>query len=172
MTTETKNIDLREAPKNLEAEQALLGALLANNRALEKVADFLRPYHFASPAHAKIYEACQSLIERGHVADPVTLQGYFNSNGCLDEIGGGSYLMKLAASSVTIINAEDYGRQIFDRYLRRELINLGYDVVNEAFSISLENDALTQIGFAEKKLFDLSNQGHIEGGLEAFSISY
>ena len=77
MKKETENLDLRETPKNLEAEQALLGALLANNRALEKVADFLRPYHFASPAHTKIYEACQSLIERGHVADPVTLQGYF-----------------------------------------------------------------------------------------------
>lgn len=168
---EKEQIDFREAPKNLEAEQALLGALLANNRALEKVGDFLRPYHFASPVHSKIYEACQSLIERGHIADPVTLQGYFNSTGSLDEVGGSSYLMKLAASSVTIINAEDYGRQIFDRYLRRELIDLGYEVVNEAFSISLDNDALSQIGSAEKKLFDLSSQGHIEGGLEAFSVS-
>ena len=163
--------ETREVPQNLDAEQALLGALLANNRALEKVGDFLRPEHFAYAPHGKIYAAIVNLIERGHIADPRTLNGYFSSDDSLKEVGGAEYLMKLALSSVTIINAADYGRQIFDRYLRRELIDIGYNIVNDAFEIKLDSDAMDQIGKAEKDLFDLSTKGQVEGGLTGFSTA-
>jgi len=156
----------REVPKNVEAEQALLGALLTNPHALEKVGDFLRPEHFSVPEHSKIYAACIDLIERGRVADPVTLHGYFSSNGSLDEVGGADYLMQLVSGAVSVINVADYGKQIFDRYLRRQLIDVGYDIVNNAFEIDLQKDAIDQIGMAEQQLFELAQNGRTGGDLK------
>ena len=93
-------IPVRMPPQNIEAEQALLGAILANNHALEKVSEFLKPVHFASPVHAAIYQAILALHGRGHSADPVTLKGYLANDGTLDEVGGAKYLMDLAATAV------------------------------------------------------------------------
>ena len=160
---------LRQPPHNFEAEQALLGAILVNNLAYGRVSDFLRPEHFADPVHERIYEACGKLIERGQIASPVTLKNYFDQDGELQDIGGAQYLARLAGSSVTIINAADYGRIIFDLYLRRQLIGLGEDVVNGAYSHDLEADATHQIELAEQKLFDLATTGEYEGGFSAFS---
>ena len=97
----------RVPPHNFEAEMALLGAILTNNRAYEKVAEFLAPEHFADKRHGRIYEAIRKLADAGQVADAVTLKGYFESDGVLDEIGGPAYLARLAASVVSVINAED-----------------------------------------------------------------
>src|SRR5271165_5416564 len=107
----------RTAPHNTEAEQALLGALLVNNAAYSRVSDFLLPEHFYNPVHQRIYTAVTRLIERGQIADPVTLKGYFEQDGMLAEIGGVQYLGRLAAAVVTIINAADYGRTIYDSFL-------------------------------------------------------
>ena len=159
-----ENSNMRLPPQSLEAEQALLGAILTNNRAMEKVVEFLKPEHFASPVHGKIFKACQTLMERGRLADPITLKDFFAGEGSLEEVGGADYLSKLAASSTTTINAGDYGTQIFDRYMRRQLISLGTDVVNDAFEISLENSAVKQIENAEKMLYDLANEGELDGG--------
>ena len=159
-----ENSNMRLPPQSLEAEQALLGAILTNNRAMEKVDEFLKPEHFASDAHGKIFKACQTLLERGRLADPITLKDFFSSQGTLDDVGGADYLYQLASSSTTTINAGDYGTQIFDRYMRRQLIGLGTDVVNDAFEISLDNSAVKQIENAEKMLYELANEGELEGG--------
>ena len=164
-----ENSNMRMPPQSLEAEQALLGAILTNNRAMEKVNEFLKPEHFASPIHGKVYKACQTLMERGRLADPITLKDYFVGEGALEEVGGFDYLTRLASSSTTTINAKDYGTQIFDRYMRRQLIALGTDVVNDAFEVSLENSAVKQIETAEKMLYDLANEGELEGGPKPLS---
>ena len=65
--------DAPQMPQNLEAEQALLGAILANNKAFERVSEFLKPQHFADGIHSKIFEVIAKLIQRGHVADVITL---------------------------------------------------------------------------------------------------
>ena len=161
----------RTPPHNFEAEQALLGAILSNNRALERVAEFLRAEHFADPVHGRIYEACQTLAARNQIANPVTLKTYMGSDAGLGELGGDSYLARLAAAAVTIINAEDYGRLVFDLFLRRELIVVGEDMVNEAFEPDLENPAVGQIEIAEKKLFELATAGQAEGGFRPFKAS-
>lgn len=155
---------MRIPPQNLEAEQALLGAILSNNRAMEKVAEFLRPECFSSPVHARIFEACRIYIEQGRIADPITLKAFFEHDDSLKEVGGSSYLMQLAAASATIINAADYGRQILDRYIRRQLIALGNDVVNDAFAISIDEEAISQVEQAEKKLYVIANAGEMGGG--------
>ncbi len=98
----------------------------------------------------------------------MTLKNLFDQDGALTEIGGAQYLARLAAAAVTIINAEDYGRAIYDLHLRRELITLGEEVVNDAFRQDLDDSAGGQIERAEKKLFDLATAGQHEGGFRAF----
>lgn len=149
----------REAPMNLEAEQALLSALLANNLALERVGDFLRPEHFADGAHQRIFEACQRLIDRGQAANAVTLKNYFDRDQGLAEVGGAAYLARLQAVSVGIINVTDYGRLIHDLFLRRQLIELGEIMVNEAHSHDLDRSAQNQIEESEQKLYSLAESG-------------
>jgi replicative DNA helicase len=159
----------RAPPVNYEAEQALLGAILANNAALEKVAEFLLPEHFAEAVHGRIYEACTKLIERGQIADAVQLKNLFEQDGSLADAGGAQYIAKLQASAISIINAGDYGRTVHDLYMRRQLIELGEDVVNDAFDQDLDKPASEQIEAAEQKLYSLSETGEIEGGFQAFS---
>lgn len=161
----------REPPANLEAEQALLAAILVNNAAYHRVSDYLRPEHFAQGVHGRIYAAIGTLIDRGQVANAVTLKSLFDQDHALAEIGGAQYLARLATAVVTIINADDYARAIHDLYLRRELISIGEDTVNNAYAQDLESDAQRQIENAEQKLFDLATTGQAEGGLQEFGAA-
>jgi replicative DNA helicase len=158
----------RTMPHNVEAEKALLGAIFVNNRAFETISEFLRPGHFAYGPHGRIYEAAAKLIERGQIADPVTLKRYFEADAGLVDIGGPAYLAELAASAVTIINAGEYGRLIYDLFLKRELIALGEVVVNRAYGGDVEETATDQIEQAEQHLYDLAVTGEYEGGFQPF----
>ncbi|CAK0739536.1 Replicative DNA helicase [uncultured Gammaproteobacteria bacterium] len=158
----------RVAPHNEEAEQALLGALLTNNKSFEKVGEFLRPEHFHSPAHGRIFAAIARLVERGQVANPVTLKSYFETDPELTHVGGAGYLADLAANVVTVVNARDYGMAIHDLYLRRQLIGIGEDMVNEAYRHDLDVAAQAQIEDAERNLFDLATTGDVRGGFVEF----
>src|SRR5947209_6396156 len=160
-----------QPPANVEAEQALLGAILINNAAHGRVAEFLLPEHFGNAVHGRIYAAISRLIERGQIANPVTLKNLFDQDGALQEIGGAQYLARLAESAVTIINAEHYGRTIHDLHLRRELITIGQDVVTDAYRHDLDNPATEQIERAEAKLFELATTGDAEGGLREFGVA-
>ena len=161
--------DITSLPHNIEAEQALLGALLANNKAFESISDYLKPNHFADPIHAKIYEVISKLILRGHVADTITLKNYFEQEGSLNDVGGYKYLIKLAESSSPLTNPEYYAQYIYEQYLRRELIATGYDIVNHAMKEDIDSNAATQIEEAEKRLYDLSDKGDASRGFVDFS---
>ena len=158
----------REPPHNFEAEQALLGAILVNNLAYNRVSDFLKPEHFADPLHGRIFEAAARLIERNQVATPVTLKPFFEREEALQQAGGAAYLARLAGAAISIIDAADYGRQIHDLFLRRQLIDVGETMVNGAFAPNIEEPATSQIEQAEKKLYDLATAGQIEGGFKPF----
>ena len=159
---------IRTPPYNADAEQALLGALLINNNAYSRVSEFLLPEEFGDAVHSRIYAAIGKLVERGQIANPVTLKNLFDQDGALADIGGAQYLARLAGAAVTIINAEDYGRHIHDLYLRRQLIVIGEDIVNDAYRHDLDDSASAQIERAEKKLFDLATAGQSEGGFRPF----
>jgi replicative DNA helicase len=159
-------------PSNAEAEQALLGAILINNTVYSRVAEFLAPEHFGYAVHGRIYVAIGKLIDRGEIADPITLKNLFDQDGALVEIGGAQYLAKLVQSAVTIINAEHYGRTIRDLHLRRELIAIGQDIVADAFSNDLDNPAPDQMERAEDKLARLATSGQAEGGLRSFAAAW
>jgi replicative DNA helicase len=158
----------RLPPSNLQAEQALLGALLANNKAFERVSEFLLPDHFADAIHGRIFQAIARRIEAGQLADAVTLKAEFEHTGVLEEVGGAAYLAQLLAAMVGIINAGEYGRAIYDAWLRRQLIDLGETVVNNAFGADPELDGPKQIEAAEQSLFELASDGGASGGFIAF----
>jgi len=140
-----EDVRLREPPHNFEAEQALLGAILVNNAAYQRVAEFLRPEHFADPLHGKLFDSLSKLIERGQVVSAVTLKTYVENDEDMKTVGGPAYLAQLAAASVHVIDAGAFGRAVHDLYLRRQLIDLGEGVVNGAFSGDVEETALQQI---------------------------
>ena len=158
----------RLPPSNVQAEQALLGALLANNRAYERVSEFLVDTHFADPIHGRIYQAIARRIEAGQLADAVTLKAEFEHAGVLAEVGGTAYLAQLLTAMVGIINAGEYGRAIHDAWLRRQLIDVGETVVNNAFGADPELDGPRQIEAAEQSLFELASDGGATGGFISF----
>jgi len=166
-----EDVRLREPPHNFEAEQALLGAILVNNAAYQRVAEFLRPEHFADPLHGKLFDSLSRLIERGQVVSAVTLKTYVEQDEEIKAAGGAAYLARLAAASVHVVDAASFGHTIHDLYLRRQLIDLAETVVNEAFGSDVEDTALLQIELAEKKLYDLATTGQTEGGFKAFRVA-
>ena len=102
--------------------------------------EFLAPEHFADPIHGRIYQAIVRRIEAGQLADAVTLKAEFEHSGMLEEVGGTAYLAQLLSAMVGIINAGEYGRTIHDAWLRRQLIDIGETVVNNAFGADAELD--------------------------------
>lgn len=157
-----------DPPHNFEAEQALLGSMLINNAAYHRVAEFLRGEHFADPLHGKLFDSMARLIERGQLVSAITLKTYVEHDDELKDAGGAEYLASLAAASVHVIDAGNFGRQIHDLFLLRQLIELGENVVNSALKPTLEETAIEQIEIAEKKLYDLASVGQTEGGFKPF----
>ncbi|MCB1454618.1 MAG: replicative DNA helicase [Rhizobiaceae bacterium] len=159
----------REAPNNVEAEQALLGALLVNNDAFYRVSDFLKPSHFHEPIHRKIYEVAGELVRMGKVANPVTLKTFLPAEEKIGDMTVSQYLARLAANAVTVINAADYGRAIYDLATRRALITVGEDMVNIAYDAPVDMPPQEQIEDAERRLFELAETGRYDGGFESFT---
>ncbi len=158
----------RHPPSNERAEMALLGALLANNKAYERISEFLAPEHFVDPVHGRIYQAIVRRVEAGQLADAITLKAEFEHSGLLDEVGGTKYFAELLTAMVGIINAGEYGRAVHDAWLRRQLIDIGEVVVNNAFGAEAEIDGRQQIELAESALFRLATQGGNDGGFVTF----
>ena len=159
----------REAPNNVEAEQALLGAILVNNDAYYRVSDFPKPPHFHEPLHRKIFEVAGDIIRMGRTANPVTIKTHLPADSKVGDLTVAQYLARLAAEAVSIINAEDYGRAIYDLALRRSLITIGEDMVNIAFDAPLDMPPQTQIEDTERRLFDLAENGRYDGGFQSFN---
>ena len=161
----------RVAPHNVEAEQALLGALLVNNEAFYRVSDFLEPAHFFEPIHQKIFELAASLIRAGKVASPVTLKTFLPADLDVSGLTASQYLARLAAEATTVINAEDYGRTIYDLYTRRSLIMIGEEMVNVAYDAPVDLAPRDQIEDAERRLFELAETGRYDGGFQRFATA-
>jgi replicative DNA helicase len=159
----------REPPYNLEAEQALLGAILVNNEAVDRVSSFLKPDHFFDTLHGRIYEAASKLILGGKRATPITLKTFFQAEEPVGELTVPQYLGRLAANATTIINAEDYGRTVYDLAIRRQLIGIGEGMVNTAFDSPIDAPPSVQIEDAEQQLYELAETGKYGTGFEPFS---
>jgi len=159
----------RQVPHNIEVEQALLGAILINNEAFYRVSDFLEPVHFFDPLHRQIYEKAGQLIRLSKTADPRTLKSFLKENEQVGDITIAEYLSRLAYEATTIINAEDYGRTIYDLSIRRNLITIGEDMVNIAYEAPVDMAPREQIEDAERRLFELAEKGQFRSGFQGFA---
>lgn len=151
-------------PTNLEAEQAVLAAVLMNNRALERVSEFLKPEHFTHPAHQEIYKLAEKQFAIGIPFDVITAKNYLEQQGVLESVGGVDYLTQLSGAGATVVNVDQYGRIIYENALRRELIGLGQEITDSAFIEDLDNPVTHQIETAEQKLFEMSVAGSTDRG--------
>ncbi len=169
LAPDAANRAYRTAPHNIEAEQSVLGAILVNNDAFYRVSDFLEPKHFFEPIHQTIFETAASLIRAGKIATPVTLKTFVPAETDIGGMTVAQYLARLAAEATTIINANDYGRTIYDLSLRRDLIHVGEDMVNVAFDAPVDFAPRAQIEDAERRLYELAEAGRYDGGFQRFS---
>ncbi len=159
----------RQSPHNIEVEQALLGAILINNEAFYRVSDFLEPVHFYDPLHRQIFEKTAQLIRLGKAADPRTLKSFLAEKEQVGDITVAEYLARLAYEATTIINAEDYGRTIYDLAIRRSLITIGEDMVNIAYEAPVDMAPRDQIEDAERRLYELAETGRFNTGFQGFT---
>jgi len=165
---EIEDLPFRLAPHNIQAEQELLGAILINNEAADRVSSFLTEEHFFDPLHARIYETSLQLIQSGKQATPVTLKTYFDNDEPIGDITVPQYLGRLAANATSIINVKDYGHTIYDLAVRRNLIGIGEDMVNTAYDSEVTNPPEEQISNAEQQLYSLAEQGKYGSGFCSF----
>ncbi len=145
----------RTPPANVEAEKALLGAIFTDNRAFERVSEFLRPEHFAVPHHGRVFGEIATLISEGRPVTPVTLARLFETDGSLQDVGGTAYLAELAGSAVTIINAGEYGRLIYETAVRRELIAAVEEIADRAYDGRTDEPVGTVVADAHRWIADL-----------------
>ncbi|MFL6729340.1 MAG: replicative DNA helicase [Sphingomicrobium sp.] len=155
-------------PQNVEAEAALLGALMIDNRLVEDVQLKLRPDHFFEPLHGRIYEAILRMTDANRVANPVTLKPMFDGDEAMKEVGGPAYLAQLTGSGAAIIGARDFAAQIYDLALLRALVGVGRDLVEGALDTSEEVAPLAQIEKAETELYKVAEEGGAEGKAKSF----
>jgi replicative DNA helicase len=159
----------RSAPHNIEAEQALLGAILVNNEAFYRVSDFLEAKHFFEPIHQRIYELASGLVRANKIATPVTLKTFLSGDIDIAGLSVNQYLARLAAEATTIINAQDYGRTIYDLSVRRDLIAIGEDMVNLAYDAPVDSTPSQHIEDAERKLYEIAETGRFDSGFQRFA---
>src|SRR5947208_9491513 len=142
-------------PQNIEAEAALLGALMIDNRLVEDVQLKLRPHHFFEPLHARIYEAILRMTDANRIANPVTLRPLFEADESIKEVGGVAYLAQLTGSGAAVIGARDFAEQIYDLALLRALIGVGRDLMEGALDTSKDVGPLAQIARGESARYSL-----------------
>jgi len=160
---------IRHTPANIEAEQALLGCLLYDNGAFERIGDFLQTRHFYEPFHGRMFAAIENSIRKGQLAEPILLAEQFAQDESFKDLGGLRYLADLVDRAPPAANAFDYARAIYDLALRRDLIRIGGEIATSAETGDPELSAKDQIEQAEQQLYALAETGGATQGLVTFA---
>ncbi len=160
--------EIQPSPHNIEAEQALLGALLVNNDVYDRVAAIVNEIHFYDPVHGRIFEIAAQRIQKNALASPVTLKAFMEDDEGLAELGGPAYLARLAGASVSVFAARDYAQMIYDLAIRRDLMAIGEEITDKAQRMEVSNEPAEQIVEAEQRLYALSEQGQVDSGFQSF----
>jgi len=158
--------EIAHAPANIEAEQALLGILLYDNGAYERLSDQLEAGDFFEPFHGRLFDAIKLHVVRGQLAEPILLAEQFGRDPAFEELGGVRYFADLVEHAPPGTNAPDYGRVIHDLALRRRLIQIGGEISTDAQTGDPALSGREQIEAAEVKLFTLAETGSISQGLQ------
>lgn len=159
-------------PMNLEAEQALLGAILVNNEAFGLVRHFLLPEHFHEDLHSRFYDTISSMIIAGQVASPLTVKTFFDEKELAPGFSVATYLASMAAEATTIVNARDYGRLIYELSARRRMIALANAVSDAAYSAPAGQATDVLIEQAESGLQELRSAFMERGAASSAIISH
>ncbi len=162
----------RHVPYDIEVEQALLGAILADNRAIERVSSILKAEDFYDPLHQRIYEVMLTSSERGGmVLTPLTLHAAMKADPGLMEVGGHAYLAGLVQAAPAMPNVRDFASILHDLGVRRTLIGIGEDIVNTAYEAPHDKPPRAQIEEAEKALYRVSESSKYGSGPIDFAES-
>lgn len=157
-----------ELPRNVEAEAALLGAIMIDNRIAEDVQLKLKAEHYFEPLHGRIYDAIMKLLDKDMVANPVTLKPMLEQDPALKELGGAAYLAQLTGSGAALIGARDFASQIYDLALLRQLVSVGRELVENALDTSEDVNPREQIEAAEVALYKVSEGEGESGSVKSF----
>jgi len=161
-----RDADVPSLPMSLEAEQALLGALMFDNAIYERLPDRLRGAHFYEPFHHRLYDAIETSIRLGILAEPTLLVGKFSADPAFAEFGGLRYLADLMDRAPPAFAAPDYAREIFDLALRRELIRVAGEI--KVAAADPDRTGLEHIETAEGALYALVETGEQAGAVQTF----
>ncbi len=157
-----------EMPNAIEAENALIGSLIYDNLVYEKIADFLREEHFFDPLNKKIFKTIVHCINKGEMAKQITIWPYFVNDELLISRGGREYFENLTSSVFSITYAIEYGKQILDTYIRRQMIRIANEILVESHEVKLSATSLDNVEKAEQNLFELSNYMKINNSIQSF----
>lgn len=160
----------QKLPRNIEAEAALLGALLIDNRIVEDISGKIRPEHFYETVHGRIYDRILDLVNKNVTVNPVTLKPYFENDAGLGALGGMRYLARLASNNSSIIGAKSYAEQIYKLALLRELVRVGSELVDNAMT-SEEIEPLQQIENAKSALYNIAENDTANNGAVPFKTA-
>jgi replicative DNA helicase len=165
----SNDVEIPRVPANVEAEQALLGAILYDNAAFERLGDNLQGRHFFEPFHQRLFESIETHIRKGQLAEPILLAEQFARDPAFEELGGVRYLADLVDRAPPAANAPDYARAVYDLALRRDLIRIGGEIAQQATQGDPELSARDQIEAAEQQLYALAETGGISQGFVTFA---
>ncbi len=156
----------KELPNNIEAEQAVIGSILVSNDIFDEVNTIISSINFYDPMHQKIFDAIESLIYKGMLANPITLKNYFEDEK--DDINVPEYLVKVTKFSTPVRQALEYSKIIYDMFVRRELIKISEETIDSAKLNDLNTSGQTIIENSERQLFDLAEKGSFSSSLIKF----
>ncbi|MDA8608982.1 replicative DNA helicase [Candidatus Pelagibacter bacterium] len=156
----------KELPNNIEAEQAVIGSILVSNDIFDEISTIISNINFYDPMHQKIYEAIESLVYKGMLANPITLKNYFEDEK--DDLNVPEYLVKITKFSTSVRQAVEYSKIIYDMFVRRELIKISEQTIDSAKLNELDTNGQTIIENSERLLFDLAEKGSFNSSLVKF----
>ena len=156
----------KDLPNNIEAEQAVIGSILVSNDIFDEISTIISSINFYDPMHQKIFEAIESLIYKGMLANPITLKNYFEDEK--DDLNVPEYLVKITKFSTSVRQAVEYSKIIYDMFVRRELIKISEQTIDSAKLNDLDTNGQTIIENSERLLFDLAEKGSFNSSLVKF----
>ena len=154
---------------NIDAEIALIGCLLWDNRNFEKISDFLDEIHFVDQNNQIIYKQIKELLNKNILVSPITLKNYLPEKEFGVEIT--KYLNEVKDSSPSTQNTFQYAKIIYELHLKRSLVGIGQNIIQETFDNGSENTGESLIEIAENDLYNLSNTGSAERKYSKFGDS-
>ena len=158
--------NFKELPNNIEAEQSVIGSILVNNEIFDEINTIISNVNFYDPMHQKIFNSIESLIYKGMLANPITLKNYFENEK--DEINVPEYLVKITKFSTSARQTIEYSKIIYDMFVRRELIKISEQMIDNAKENNLDTSGQNIIENSEKLLYDLAEKGTFNSSLIKF----